>query len=119
MGFSHATYAAFGVHIPREQYQAGGEQYRETQWLDGVIRNDGMLSEVVGYLTVGDYDRDELFLVIREPDGGLEVELGTFRQPPLVAPLDWTLRLLRLAKAAGYDESRLTPPSWIVVPDVS
>lgn len=122
MGYSHGTYAGFGVHIPREQYQAGGNQTREVDWLNGVVNAVPELKGKGLYvLSAGDYDRDELFVMVREPadETAYEVPLGTFRRMNPVTPLAWTLLIFRLLKEAGYPQDVVWSPSWLVIPDCS
>uniref|UniRef100_A0AAU7GYH8 YCII-related domain-containing protein n=1 Tax=Streptomyces phage Geonosis TaxID=3158856 RepID=A0AAU7GYH8_9CAUD len=117
MGFSHSTYLAFGVHVPQDQFQTD-EFAQETAWLDTVInQTEGLDSSRLGYLSAGDYDRDELFLTASEPGERLEVELGSFM---VLAEVDTEGRaeaIKALAEAAGY--TGLSEPGWLVVPDCS
>lgn len=117
MGFSHSTYHAFGVHVPQDQFQTD-EFAQETAWLDAVINHtEGLDSSLLGYLSAGDYDRDELFLIASEPGERLEAKLGTFR---VLSEVDVTGRaeaIKALAEAAGYRIT--TEPGWMVIPDCS
>lgn len=117
MGMEHSTYHAFGVHVPAEQYQTGHIQ-SECEWLDAVIKHtEGLDNRLLGHLSAGDYDRDQLFLVASETDESLEVSLGSFM---VLSEVDVTGRaeaIKALAAAAGY--TGLSEPGWIVVPDCS
>lgn len=117
MGFSHSTYHAFGTHVPREQYQTGHIQ-SEGEWLDAVINHTpGLAESGVGYLSAGDYDRDQLFLTASKPDETLVLKLGSFR---VLSEVDVTGRaevIKALAAAAGY--TGLSEPGWLVIPDCS
>lgn len=117
MGFSHSTYHGFGVHVPREQYRTGHTQ-SEGEWLDAVIRHtEGLDNRLLGHLSAGDYDRDELFLIASGPGETLTVELGSF---VVLAAVDVTGRaeaVKALAEAAGY--TLTTEPGWLVIPDCS
>ncbi|ATN93746.1 hypothetical protein SEA_ABT2GRADUATEX2_6 [Streptomyces phage Abt2graduatex2] len=117
MGFDHSTYHGFGVHVPRDRYQTGHIQ-SECEWLDAVIKHTkGLPPGLLGHLSAGDYDRDELFLIASTRNETLEVALGTFA---VLAEVDVTGRadaLKLLAEAAGYGE--LAEPGWLVIPDVS
>jgi len=117
MGFSHSTYHAFGVHVPRGQYQTG-HLNSECEWVDAVIRHtEGLDNRLLGHLPAGDYDRDQLFLVASEPGEKLQVELGSFR---VLSEVDVTGRaeaIKALAEAAGYTIT--AEPGWLVVPDCS
>lgn len=122
MSYDTSAYAFFGVHIPRDQYQAGGNQTQECGWLDAVIRNTPELTgQGLGHVTAGRYDADELFLAVSDPadKGGVEIELGTFKRMDTTVPLVWTMLLERLVREAGYDQSEIQPPTWIALPDVS
>ena len=122
MGATHGTYAFFGVHIPRGMYQAGGNQTREIDWIEAVIDKTPRLNgQGLGYITAGEYDRDELFLTVRAVDDtkSAEVELGTFRRLDLVTPYAWTALLGLLVREAGYPQDVVWAPGWIVVPDHS
>ncbi|AKA61673.1 hypothetical protein SEA_YDN12_6 [Streptomyces phage YDN12] len=117
MGMEHSTYHAFGVHVPADQYQTGHIQ-SEGVWLDAVIKNtEGLDNRLLGHLSAGDYDRDELFLTASEDGEFLEVPLGTFA---VLAEVDVTGRadaIKALAETAGY--TGLAEPGWLVVPDCS
>jgi hypothetical protein len=117
MGFSHSTYHAFGVHVPRAMYTTGSIA-EEGEWLHAVINHtEGLDRRFLGYLPAGDYDRDELFLTASSPGETLEVELGSFMT---LAEVDVTGRaeaIKALADAAGY--TGLAEPGWLVIPDVS
>jgi hypothetical protein len=117
MGFSHSTYHGFGVHVPREQYQTGHIQSEE-EWLDAVINHtEGLDGQLLGHLSAGQYDRDELFLIASGPGETLEVELGSFM---VLSEVDVTGRaeaIKALAEAAGY--TSLAEPGWLIVPDCS
>lgn len=117
MGFTHSTYHGFGVHVPASQYQTGHIQ-SETEWLDAVIKHTkGLPPGLLGHLSAGDYDRDQLFLIASTRDETLEVALGTFM---VLSEVDVTGRaeaIKTLAEAAGY--SGLAEPGWLVVPDCS
>lgn len=117
MGMSHSTYHGFGVHVPADQYRTGHIQSEE-EWLDAVIKHaEGLDNRLLGHLSAGDYDRDQLFLIASEPDERLEVELGSFM---VLAEVDVEGRaeaIKALAEAAGY--TGLAEPGWLVVPDCS
>ncbi|AKA61744.1 hypothetical protein SEA_MAIH_6 [Streptomyces phage Maih] len=117
MGFSHSTYHAFGVHVPADQYQTGHLQ-SECEWLDAVIKHtEGLDNRLLGHLSAGDYDRDQLFLTAHEVGEFLEVNLGSFA---VLAEVDVTGRaeaIKALAEAAGY--TGLSEPGWLVIPDCS
>lgn len=117
MGMSHSTYHAYGVHVPESQYQTGHIQSEE-EWLDAVINHtEGLDGSLLGHLSAGNYDRDQLFIVASKPDETLEVELGSFM---VLAEVDTEGRaepIKALAEAAGY--TGLSEPGWIVVPDCS
>lgn len=117
MGFSHSTYHAYGVHVPADQYRTGYIQ-SECEWLDAVIRHtDGLDNRLLGYLSAGDYDRDQLFLTASENGESLEVKLGSFL---VLSEVDVTGRaeaVKALAEAAGY--KGLAEPGWLVIPDCS
>lgn len=122
MGYSHGTYTGFGVHIPRDLYQAGRDRHREIEWLNGVVNAvPALKGQGIYVLSAGDYDRDELFVMVRDPadETTYEVPLGEFRRLDLVTPLNWTLLLQRLLAEGGYPVHNIAPPSWLVVPDLS
>lgn len=117
MGFSHSTYQGFGMHVPKAQYQSGHIQ-SEGQWLDAVIRHTPDLdNRLLGHLSAGDYDKDELFLIASEPDEDLEVSLGSFMVTSEVDVEGRAEALKALAEAAGY--SGLAEPGWLIIPDCS
>lgn len=117
MGFSHSTYHGFGVHVPAAQYQTGHIQ-SECEWLDAVIRHTrGLDNRLLGHLSAGDYDRDQLFLIASETDETLEVELGSFMVLSEVDVEGRAEAIKALAEAAGYRD--LAEPGWLIVPDVS
>lgn len=117
MGYSQSTYHAFGVHVPAEQYRTG-RRSTEEDWISAIIRHTpGLDNRLLGYLTAGAYDRDELFLTASGPGERLEVSLGSFM---VLSGVDVTGRaeaVKALAEAAGY--SGLAEPGWLVIPDVS
>lgn len=117
MGFSHSTYYGFGVHVPQDQYRTGHIQ-PECEWLDAVINHtEGLDGQLLGHLSAGEYDQDELFLIASGPGEYVEVTLGTFM---VLAEVDVTGRagaVKALAEAAGY--SGLAEPGWLVIPDCS
>ena len=120
MGFSHSTYFFYGVHVPRERYVTDS-QHRETELLGAAIKSLNDPTKALGYITAGDYDQDELFLVT-VPDGrDCEVDLGTFTvtHPHTDAGLipEWDRLLANLIGVVGYEG--LAEPGWIVVPDLS
>ncbi len=117
MGFSHSTYHGFGVHVPADQYQTGHIQ-SECEWLDAVIKHtEGLDNRLLGHLSAGDYDRDQLFLIASETDETLEVELGSFMVLAEVNTEGRAEAIKALAEAAGY--TGLSEPGWLVVPDCS
>lgn len=118
MGFWHSTYHFFGIHVPQDKYQTTSQQ-QETEWLDAVIKNTpGLSGTGLGYVTAGDYDRDELFLCVRPNGESTEVKLGNFAQVTRESHRpEWHQLLLKFAEAAGYEG--LDEPAYIVVPDVS
>ena len=117
MSYYHSTYCAYGVHVPREQYHTGHIQ-SECVWLDAVISHtEGLDSRLLGYLSAGDYDRDQLFLTAREPGETVEAKLGSFRVLSEVNTEGRAEALKALAEVAGY--SGLAEPGWLVIPDCS
>lgn len=124
MGFSHGTYVVYGVHIPREQYQAHGDPGSEAEYLDKVIATPNLTGRGLGHLLAGGYDRDELFICADDPNdrSNAEIPLGEFRRldpKPTSSRNDQFVALAALIVAAGYDLLKLDNPGWIVVPDVS
>lgn len=120
MGMYQSTYHAFGVHVPRYLYEPGGP-WTETERLDELIAELGLGDTGLGHLTAGNYDRDELFLVVVRDGEDCEVKLGSFairRPKPFTHNQDPRPGLIaRLAEAAGYGD--LGEPGWLVIPDVS
>lgn len=120
MGIFHTTYFFYGVHVPREKYVTD-RQYRETEFLDGVIRTIPDRRNILGHVTAGDYDSDELFLCASPKDDDIETELGTFKvvqsHTRAMEVTEWDRLLAQLIEKAGYEG--LDEPGWIVVPDAS
>lgn len=117
MTIYHSTYAAYGVHVPREQYFTQHIQ-TEAEWLDVVIKNTPELKgQGLGHLSAGPYDRDELFLVLSPEGEDVEVVSELFRVLTDKEAAGRASKIKALAKAAGYDG--LAEPGWLVVPDES
>lgn len=117
MGMSTSAYHFYGVNIPADQWLerwAGAEG----ELIDVAINAVKADAPDVGYITAGDYDRDMLFLCIRQ-GGSVEVELGTFKvvRPSALPDPGWDAQLLAVVQSLGYQQT--SEPGWITVPDVS
>lgn len=124
MGFSHATYFGYGVHVPVELYKGeSAHAWHESERIDegGLLRGPGV--ERVGHLTAGSYDNDELFLVASDVDDEHEVGLGSHivLHPHTKAhslPV-WDEQLRVAWERCGYPPEQFPEPGWLVVPDMS
>ena len=108
MGMYHTTYFAYGARIP----DADGEQLEEK-----LCAFNEQHGSDLGYLTVGDYDRDMTFLVTECTD----VDLGKHKVvTPQADPSQyatWDAQIREFADLLGVDP--MHAPGWIVVPDLS
>lgn len=118
MGMSTSAYHFYGVNVPADQWlerwaSAEGER------LDVAISAVKDQAPDVGWLTAGGYDRDMLFLCIRQEGVSTEVELGTFKvvRPSVSPDPGWDAQLLAVVQSMGYRQTGA--PGWITVPDVS
>lgn len=117
MGMSTSAYHFYGVNVPADQWlerwaSAEGER------LDVAISAVKDQAPEVGWLSAGDYDRDMLFLCIRQEGVSAEVPLGEFLVGGSRAEdLGWDAQLLAVVQSMGYRQTGI--PGWITVPDVS
>ena len=111
MGFYHSAYFAYGVHVPDIDINDLEEKlYDHTQQHGGDV----------GYLDAGSYDRNMTFLVTH-------CFTATLGQHKTVTPGDfgtdtvqsWNDQLRAAATALGFDDTKVSTPGWMLIPDVS
>lgn len=115
MSMWHATYLAYGLHVPVDAYGGECDRADETLGRPAVKR----LCPDVGHLTAGGYDEDMFFLVAKV----IRVELGNYlRIGKEYGELEagWDCQLREAVQELGYTQyTGLEEPGWLVIPDVS
>lgn len=111
MGFYHSAYFAYGVQVPDTNINDLEEKlYDHTQQHGGDV----------GYLDAGSYDRHMTFLVTH-------CFTATLGQHKTVTPGDfdtdtvksWNDQLQAAATALGFDDTEVSTPGWLLIPDMS